>query len=82
MLPPHFRYFHCFNFKVTFDKNFLKKYYHFLTPIKFLLCRKILRSGNRWQLNYYRKYPLNNSQNVQKKFVCLVCVSIFSLFQH
>lgn len=25
MLPRHFQYFHCFNFKMIFDKNFMKK---------------------------------------------------------
>ena len=29
MLPCHFRYFHCSNFKMTFDKFFLKSSCHF-----------------------------------------------------
>ena len=57
---------------MTFDKTFMKKSYHFLTSSKFLLYRKILRTADRWQLNDYRKYPLNNSQIF---FVCLVYVN-------
>ena len=50
ILPRHFRYFHCYNFKMTFDKDFLKKSRHFLTSSKFLLCHKLLRSGDRGRL--------------------------------
>ena len=32
-MPPS-RYFHCSNFKMTFDKTFMKKSCHFLTPSK------------------------------------------------
>ena len=50
MLPFHFRYFQCSNFKITFDKNIYEKSYHCLTSSKFLLLSlKILFSGNRWQ---------------------------------
>ena len=75
MLPRHFLYFHCSNLIMTFDKDFMKKSYHFLTSSRFLLYRKILRSGNCWQLNDYRKYHLNNFQNLQTNvflsaFVC------------
>ena len=43
MLPCHFRYFHCSNFKMTFEKHFMKM---FLTSSKFLLYRKVLHSDN------------------------------------
>ena len=48
-----------------------------MTSSKFLLCPKVLGSGNRWQLNDYQKYLLNNSQNLQKRdfFVFVVYVS-------
>ena len=73
MLFCHFRHFHCSNFKMTFDKNYFKKSYHFLHPSKFLLCCKILISRNRWQVNDYRKYPLNNSQNLHTQN-CLLSI--------
>ena len=77
MLPRHFWYFSCSSFKMTFDKNFMEKATIFLTSSKFLLRHKILGSGNRWQFNDYSKYPLNNSQDLQKTafFVCRVYVN-------
>ena len=71
MLPPHFRYFHCFIFKMNFDKNLMKKL-PFLTSFKFRLFRKISCFSNRQQLNDYRKYSLNNSQNLQAYFAFAV----------
>ena len=90
MLPCHFRYFHCSNFIMTFEKRLLKNC-HFLTYYKFLICYKVLPSGSLWQLNDYRKCNLNNSQNLQKIFsqICVNCCnviknlfSLFLLFQH
>ena len=77
ILPRHFRHFHCSNFRMTFDKNFVKKSYHFLTSSKFLLYRKNLHSGNRQQLNDYPKYHLNNPQNLPKNvfFVSFIYVN-------
>ena len=63
MLPRHFWYFHCFNFKFDFRQKIYAKNCHFLTSSKFRLCRKTLRSGNRWQEN---SGPLNNYRNLQK----------------
>ena len=71
MLPPHFRYFHCFIFKMNFDKNLMKKL-PFLTSFKFRLFRKISCFSNRCQFNDYRKYSLNNSQNLQTFFAFAV----------
>ena len=59
MLPRHFSYFHCLNFKTTF----VKKLYNFLTSSNFPQCRKALRSG----ISDYRILPFNYSQNLQKK---------------
>ena len=55
--------------KMTFEKKIWKNC-HFLTLSKFLICRKFLRSGSRWQEN---DSPLHNYWNLQKElFVCLV----------
>ena len=74
MLPRHFRYFHCSNFKMTFEKYFMKM---FLTSSQFLLYRKVLHSDNRWQFNDCRKYHVNNSQSLQKKFFVYIILNIF-----
>ena len=66
VLPLHFWYFHCSTFKMTFYKNFMKT-----ATLPFCNPFQNLRSGNRWQFNDYQKCTLNNSQNLQKMFLCL-----------
>ena len=73
MLPHHFRYFYCSNFKMTFDKNFLKSY-HFLTSSKRLICRKLLRFGNRWHLMVTEK-TLRIVPKISPKKIFLVYVN-------
>ena len=43
ILPRHF---HCSNFKMTFDKNLMKKSYHFLTSSKFYYVAKFCVSSS------------------------------------
>ena len=76
MLPWHFWYFLCSNFKMTFDKFtfFLTKSDRFLTCSKLLLCHKILLSGIHCHLNDYQKYHLNNSWNLPKCVFCQLCI--------
>ena len=75
MLPRHFQYFYCSNFKKTFDKNFMRKASIFKISSKYLLCRQILRSDSRWELDGYRKFVLNNSQKLaQNRFFYLLSI--------
>ena len=77
MLPHHFGIFIVPILKQLLQK-FYEKSYHFLASSKFLLCHKIFRSGNRWQLNDYQKYLLYDSRNLLKNvgfFICLISVN-------
>ena len=62
-----------FNFKMTCDENFMKKLSYFIFQLQ--NCHKIIPSGNRQQINEYRKCPLNNSQICKKCFskICTNC---------
>ena len=68
MLPRHFRHFHCSNFKMTFDKNFFKKSYHFLTSSKFLLSENFIF----WQPLVVKRLP--KIPKICKKEFCLLSI--------
>ena len=66
MLPLHFQYFYCSNFKMIFGKNFMRK----ATIFNFFqisnMTAKFYFLVIFVQLSDYRKYPLNSSRNLYK----------------
>ena len=94
ILPCHFRYFHCSNFKMIFDQKFMKKSYHFLTSSKFLVCSRNFMFWQPLAVKWIQKMPFEqflNSWNIFLKCGALRDLIPFaqfkkrekhSLFQH
>ena len=76
MLPRHFRYFHCSNFQITFDKkSFVKK----LPFSNFFQISTMLQNITFCQQN---GGPLNNYQNLQKTSVLFAYITKFRIYTY
>ena len=69
MPPYHFCYFHCSNFKISFDKNFEKK----LSSFNFFQISTISQNFAFWHLLAAKWLPkIHNSWNLQKYVIFAV----------